>query len=387
MVDLRSPFRRLGPSARRRIGALGAAAALAAVLPAGSAGAAGEAVRLNQIQVVGSHNSYHIEPNAKEFPLISTVGGSQAGELQYSHAPLDQQFAGQNVRQIELDVYADPDGGHYARPLIRRLTGQTAEYDPRMLGKGAKVLHIADLDYHSNCVTFVECLTTVRDWSRAHPSHVPIAILVEFKDTLDIPLPNAKPITLIPWTRERMLGLEAEIRSVLSPADLLTPDDVRDPGLTLEQSVLRNGWPTLDSVRGKIMFLMDNAGAYRDRYVQDNPSLQGRILFTNADPGQPDAAFVERNDAVGSAADIKALVRKGYMVRTRADSGTTQARSGSTTDRDAALADGAQWVSTDYPVPGLAARFGTGYYTALPGFVAARCNPLNAPADCSVPAP
>lgn len=373
--------------------ALGTAVVLAGALPVGSAGASRQAVRqaqdvrLNQIQVIGTHNSYHIEPNAKEFGLISTVAGAQAGGLQYSHAPLGQQFAGQHVRQIELDVWADPDGGRFAKPLIRVLTGQPAGHDPRMREKGTKVLHIGDLDYHSSCVSFVGCLTAVRDWSRANPSHVPIAILLEFKDTLDIDLPDSSPLPLVRWTRDRMLGLEQEIRSVLSPDDLLTPDDLRTEGRTLEQSVLRDGWPTLASARGKIMFLMDNGGTYRDRYIKDNPSLEGRILFTNSTPGQPDAAFVKRNDAVGSAGEIRSLVRRGYLVRTRADADTVQARTGDTGVRDAALAGGAQWVSTDYPVPGLAARFGTGYVAALPGFAAARCNPVTAAPDCVVTSP
>jgi hypothetical protein len=60
-----------------------------------------------------------------------------------------------------------------------------------------------------------------------------------------------------------------------------------------------------------------------------------------------------------------------------------QAKSGDTTRRDAAFASGGQIVSTDYPVRGMAARWGTDYYAALPGRLVARCNPVNAPAFCS----
>lgn len=373
----------------RRVAVVGAALLTAISLTAGAAAANGgrTAIRLNQIQVIGSHNSYHIEPNDAEFGLISLVAGATAGGLQYTHPSLGEQFGDEHVRQIELDVYADPDGGRYATPLIRQFTGQSPEYDPAMKLPGTKVLHISDIDYHSTCVTFVACLKTVRAWSHGHPRHVPIAILVEFKDTLDVPIPGVPLVPPLPWTRERMVGLEKEIRSVFPRRELITPDTVRRPGKTLEQSVLRYGWPTLAASRGKVMFLMDNAGAYRDSYIEGDPSLRGRILFTNSTPGQPDAAFVERNDPVGSAADIQALVKQGYVVRTRADADTVQARSGDTTDRDAALADGAQWVSTDYPVPGIASRFGTGYFAALPGLAAARCNPVTAPPGCRIPAP
>jgi len=49
--------------------------------------------------------------------------------------------------------------------------------------------------------------------------------------------------------------------------------------------------------------------------------------------------------------------------------------------RDAALASGAQWISTDYPVPNPA--FGTGYQVMIPMGTPGRCNPVSAPPDCT----
>ena len=68
------------------------------------------------------------------------------------------------------------------------------------------------------------------------------------------------------------------------------------------------------------------------------------------------------------------------MVRTRADADPVQARTGDTTMRDAALASGAHYVSTDYEFPD--DRFGTGYVVDLPGDGAARCTPVTAPRRC-----
>lgn len=69
-----------------------------------------------------------------------------------------------------------------------------------------------------------------------------------------------------------------------------------------------------------------------------------------------------------------------YLVRTRADADTVEARKGDVRRRDEALGSGAQIVSTDYPAfeP---ARW-TGYSVALPDGVTARCNPVNAPTEC-----
>ena len=50
------------------------------------------------------------------------------------------------------------------------------------------------------------------------------------------------------------------------------------------------------------------------------------------------------------------------------------------TRRDRALASGAQWISTDYPVPA-----DSGYVVTLPGVAeggVARCNPVSSPAWC-----
>ena len=77
---------------------------------------------------------------------------------------------------------------------------------------------------------------------------------------------------------------------------------------------------------------------------------------------------------------IPDLVAAGYLVRTRADADTVEARAGNTVPRDAALASGAQFVSTDYPVEDPA--FGTGYVVRIPGGMPARCNPVNAPPAC-----
>jgi hypothetical protein len=108
-------------------------------------------------------------------------------------------------------------------------------------------------------------------------------------------------------------------------------------------------------------------------------SLEGRVLFTNSFPGEDDAAFVKLNDPIGDAELIPELVRAGYLVRTRADADTVQARTGDTTRRDAAIASGAQFVSSDYPVPD--PRFGD-YFVAIPGGMPGRCNPINAPPGC-----
>ena len=76
---------------------------------------------------------------------------------------------------------------------------------------------------------------------------------------------------------------------------------------------------------------MDNAGTYRDTYPTGHPTLEGRVIFTNSDPGRPDAAFIKLNDPIGRLTDDPVAVAAGYVVRTRADADTYEARANNTT--------------------------------------------------------
>lgn len=336
-------------------------------------------VHLNQIQMVGSHNSYHLLPSPREVNLRNSFIGDADQGLEYRHAPLPVQFQSQKVRQIELDVFLDAAGGKYAKPLLRSAAGVGA-YNPVMNQPGIKVLHVQDVDYASTCLTLNACLTQVKGWSDANPLHAPIAILIELKDD-DVPFPGFTFVHPEPFNVAAMDTLDAEIRSVMGPDDLITPDDIRGAHPTLSEAVTTDGWPTLGASRGKIMFLMDNAGSYRTRYLNGHPNLEGRVMFTNATAGAPDAAFVQHNNA-SDVALIQDLVQQGYVVRTRADSDTNEARVNDTTKRDNAFLSGAQWVSTDYPVPGWAIGFTSPYFAEIPGGTVARCNPVNAPKSC-----
>jgi len=338
-----------------------------------------DALRLNQIQVIGTHNSYHELASDPERILRGKILGSAEDQFEYEHRPLTTQFESEKVREIELDVFNDTKGGLYAHPLIRQFTNGGPYDDAVMDRPGLKVLHAQDVDYHSTCLTFQACLGEVKRWSDAHPTHMPIAILVELKDDII----DTGGITFVhpeKFDAPAMDRLDAEIRNVFPPADMITPDDVRGSHATLEQAVTTDGWPTLGESRGKVLFLMDNS-SLRTTYLSGHPDLEGRVLFTNAQPGDPDAAFVEHNDP--DVAQIQALVEQGYVVRTRADSPGGEAVTNDTRTLTNALASGAQWVSTDYPVPGYSDGYHSGgYVAAIPGGTVGRCNPVIAPATC-----
>ncbi|MGB6744416.1 MAG: phosphatidylinositol-specific phospholipase C1-like protein [Terracidiphilus sp.] len=354
------------------------------LVPACPAQQGGEALKLNQIQVIGTHNSYHagIAPSAAR--MWQEKNPALFNGLDYSHPSLTQQFDS-GVRQIELDVFADSKGGRYADPNGPRLVAAAnlppdPPFDPNgaMLKPGFKVMHIQDLDYRSVCQPFVACLEEVRRWSHAHPHHIPLFILVETKQGKAHP--PEQPTEPETFTSATFDALDAEIRSVFPPRELITPDDVRGHYKTLNEAILAGNWPTLAKARGKVVFLMDQRPV-GPVYLEGHPSLRGRVLFTNAVPGEPDAAFTECND--GPADKITELVRQGYLVRARTDSDTKQARTDDTSTRDAMIASGAQILSTDYPASE-PARWAGHYSVSLPGNAVVRCDPVDAPATCEV---
>ncbi len=320
-------------------------------------------LRLNQVQVLGSHNSYHGQPFPQILEKLRQVDPRDAIGLDYSHRPLPAQFT-LGIRQLELDVWSDPKGGKYAHPSLPESL-HLPPPDPAVMDRpGFKVIHVADVDTNSTCLTFVLCLDQVKTWSDANPGHVPIMIDVEMKDT-----------TVTPATFD---ALDAEIRSVLTPKELITPDDVRGTDPSLGDVIRTRGWPTLGAVRGRIMFMLDNE-SFAPVELQGHPSLRGRILFASSSPGDDDAAVSKLNNPISDAAKIKAALAANMLIRTRADADTVQARSNDTSMRDKAFSGGAQFVSTDYEVANL--RFSS-YVVKVPAGTPARCNPVTAPPSC-----
>ena len=337
--------------------------------------------RINHIQVIGTHNSYHAGIGKSEQRLWLPEHLNLLASLQYIHPSLTRQLDG-GVRQLELDVYADHAGGRYAYPMGPKRVAKAGmpadpDFDPEhvMTMPGFKVMHVPDLDYRSVCQPFTACLNEIRTWSHAHPRHIPVFILIEPKE--DVPkwaFPAAKPE---PMDRAAFDALDAEIRSVFASDEIFTPDDVRGASDTLNHAIMTRGWPTLAQSRGKVVFLLD-VRQLGPIYLQGHPSLKNRVLFTNAQAGTPDAAFIEINTP--DEHTIAQRVREGYLVRTRSDDPDDAITPASYVRRDIALASGAHIVSTDYPLSKPEAA--SGFHVQMPGGAMMRCNPLNAPKTC-----
>jgi hypothetical protein len=304
-------------------------------------------LRMNDIAAVGAHNAYKLAIPEAELAAMTAVDPRAAG-LDYAHRPLAEQL-GAGARQLEIDVLNDPQGGRYAHPLSalgRPGAGAPvgAAFQQAMARRGFKVLHMPDVDFRSSCLTFVACLTQIRDWSAAHPDHAPILILLNAK-TGSPSMPGG--VAPLDFDAAAWDALDTEIRSVFDAGHLITPDQVRGRRATLREAVMAGGWPALGAARGKVFFALDEGPEKVAAYAQGRPSLEGRVLFVNTDEASPAAAYLTLNDPVGQQARIREAVRQGFIVRTRADADTVEARTADVSRRTAAFASGAKYVSTD----------------------------------------
>jgi Phosphoinositide phospholipase C, Ca2+-dependent len=292
-----------------------------------------EELRINQLQFIGTHNSYHV----RNKPSRSIVAWN------YTHAPLDVQL-NRGVRSVELD-----------------LQNHEGVFE---------VMHVPKLDEGSTCRRLSDALDTIRKWSDGHPQHLPLSILFELKK--EGPTFDAHYLKFDAAALER---LDEMLQKAFPAERRISPDDVRGSARTLREAALRNGWPTLAASRGKIFFILHDNAQQRAFYEQGHPSLRGRAMFVRSDETRDDAAVMVLDEPRQS--EIERLVKLGFFIRTRADADLHTDSRREPMRREAALASGAQIVSTDFP-PG-ERQAGTGYIVQFPGAAPARVNSVNGP--------
>ena len=347
-------------------------------------GAADE-LKLNQIQIIASHNSYHMRTDKAVLRFLKGLHnmhllphGLNPDELDYTNVPLSVQLEKYGVRGLELDVNNDPTGGRFAdRRGLAWVWKRSKSKDPDMKQPGFKLIHITDFDFNSTNATFVGALREIKKWSDEHPDHLPVFINVETK--------TEATGDMVPQLHK--LAKSAPFDSAAAAAlvfgdnlwGVITPDQVRGSYATLEAAALGGHWPTLKEARGKVVFIIDGDDKSREVYQKGHPSYTGRAMFAYSKPGTPEAAFVIVNDP-DNAPRIQQYVKQGYIVRSRCDEGTMEARTGDYTQMRKAMTSWAQIISTDYYKPDdRAGKKGwTNYQVKFPNGELARIDSISA---------
>mmetsp|Transcript_16340 Transcript_16340/g.35329 ORF Transcript_16340/g.35329 Transcript_16340/m.35329 type:complete len:460 (+) Transcript_16340:1553-2932(+) len=350
-------------------------------------------VKLNHIQVLHAHNSYHQCPgpvmralfqNQIARPLASAFGTT---ELQYTMPPMDELVTQYGVRSFEIDVAYDEVGGTFynrAGPKLARFLGvpnaTTEMFGPESLRTpGWKVVHIPDIDFRSTCNTLVECLQPLQRWRQAHPQHDPLFIHLEPK-TVNItataveqnltsiinlvngvlrssPDGSQSLASTVPPNKEQVLQLERDVLQVFNRSDIFTPDAMRGRYSSIRQRIRQQGFPNLSSLQGKVLLVLIDSEPFTTLYEELYPNTRGALFFREGSPNNRDnhtlftsmVGNANPNQAGLLAGRCKAVVEAGYLLRVAADSGTYAARANDTRVRDVVLACGAHFVHTDYP--------------------------------------
>lgn len=275
-------------------------------------------IRLDELQLKGSHNSFHRAPRI-----------ALSRSWRYDNAPLDVQLESQGVRMLELDV-------RYARGEL-------------------VVGHLPFVDDRTTCKRFLDCLATIKKWSRAHPSHLPVFVFVQVKDAL-------APSNL----DGKIDALDFAITRVFARDQLLVPEDVAGDASSLREAIVERGWPSVEETRGRVAFVMFGARRHKRAYTRGRPKLDGRVMFVaERDERQPHTSILMVDNPLGQEARIARYALQHFLVRTRADAELVRDRR----RRDAALQSGAHLIASDFVAP----RHG---WLELDAQAAGRCNPL-----------
>lgn len=339
-----------------------------------------DALRYDQTQVIGTHNSYKIEgddgiDNAARVFSYREDEKSDASQLAYRmayhHPPLDVQLD-VGVRALEIDVHDDPEGGAFASPggykaLAKLGLQPNVPYDPHglMRAPGFKVLHVPDWDVLSNCPTLTLCLATLKAWSDRHPRHFPVMIRVEAKEKSFPPIGDLyTPATVRRFGTPAFERLEAQIRETMGQ------------GRIYQRAAYAGAWPKIAGLRGKFIFVLSGEPDVGARYQAAMGAR--RMFFTLTEPG---GAVPILN--LGEAAKKAGPGAAGSILYTRSETiETREARENDNGPRERAFASAGNIIWTDYAIPDARfsdyrVRFAEGVEG---GYV--RPHPLRAPAAC-----
>jgi hypothetical protein len=280
-----------------------------------------DVLRVNDVQTVGTHNSYHVAP----ILAFST-------QWRYTHLPIQEQLDA-GVRSLEFDPHWDPVYSSF------------------------NVYHEPVVDYRSRCHCLTSCMREVADWSSRNPGHAILKLVIEPKYNIDVinPYRGKRGVA-------RMRALQDTLVAHLPADKVLTPALVQGDAPTMRDAIRPGscGWPSDEETRGMLMFILDAwmENAHAGVALRALP-LSEQLLFnrgTAAYSIPDDVAVLELSacecsktqlNVDGCLSDTRALVAQNYIVRAALNTAGCALRNVSALAQGAVGA-GVQILSTDY---------------------------------------
>jgi len=267
---------------------------------------------LDEIQMLASHNSYK-KTGSDLGRFFIGLGDSfeEARALKYGYNNLTEQFES-GIRSMEFDL--------------------------RKRKSSFVLTHVPLVDNSSVAPDFASALEEINLYSLNNPTHIPIVILLEIKEDwmiLDHALQDIE--------KEELIELDELLVNKLGTR-LYKPSDFIQDGLTLRETIVAQGWPTVTSLLGKVIFVL-HPNNMNQTYLDIDDSLESQSMFIGSYADELDtdyASFVVQNEV--DVTLINSLVANQFIVRTRIDESLVfdQMR------MDDAIMSGAQILSSDF---------------------------------------
>lgn len=279
-------------------------------------------VRINEIAVLGTHNSYQLLPTAQKYTfekyMMLLSGGKKGNKLNFEMDTYTEQLQ-RGVRNLEIDIETVDEDGEVS--FI--------------------VTHHPITDNVSSAYDFAKGLEEIALWSDNNPKHLPVYLLIEPKADID-EINNMKN-----FSSQYAKQLDEVISEVLGDR-LLTPKKAMGKYESLEKMRLADKWPTLEDAAGKIIVLLHPCDVTQ-QYIDADTTISVQAMFPVLrfdDIDKSYASFILDNEPDQATKNNKKTVdEKNLMVRTRADNYPDFS------DDRYSLADscGSHIITTDYP--------------------------------------
>lgn len=301
-----------------------------ALITLGSLSLIAQNVPLSKIQVIGSHNSYKKVMDEKLYQhLLQKDTG--VSTLYYDHPSIEKQL-NLGLRNLEIDIWKDDNGGKYANPSGAKIANKTYEWQSEMKTPGFKIFHMPDVDYETHQPNFEKQLRELKKWSEQNLTHETVFITLELKDE--------KEDKETSFTYQDIEAINQQIQDNLGAEHLITPKELKRQN---NQII----WPSIDQSRGKFVWIIDNTDYRRELF--DKIEIEQSNIFLNVAIDHPKAGCMILNNPYDET--IPQLAEKGIIIRTRADDSTKQARNNDYSTFEQAKKSKAQIITTDYYIP------------------------------------
>jgi len=269
-------------------------------------------LRLNEIRILASHNSYKKQGTALG-KLFIGLGDSfaEAKALKYGNPDLTTQMD-LGIRSFELDV--------------------------RYRKGDFECTHVPLVDNATTCAKLSLALQEINLWSEHNPGHLPIILLFELKNDWMMLDPGLSDIE-----SEELLLLDTLLADAFG-GSLYKPAELMGSYQSIRERLETESWPLVNELYGKVIVVL-HPGDFTQTYLDLDPEFDETAMFpavSNADIDHPYAAFSVHNDPDPEA--IQTLLEANMIIRTRMDANLIVDED----MRTMAMNSGAQIMTTDF---------------------------------------